>query len=362
VQPTENAAAMLARRLRNLRQSHFPTKITQVELAQALDRSPALISSWERTKDPFVIPPEDQLAEYATFFSTPRSVATQPYRVPDETELNDRERGTRKELRDELLALRARATEPNGASPLDTLVGRGPWYFPDIDEDEPIVIVCPELPGEVLDGIPDTEPTDLDYSELSRLTDLDALFELHGHIRAVNPDVRVEYRSVRKMREDDSTGHLVVLGGVDWNPAQRDFMTRIGAPVEQVSQQDALHRGCFRVIGDENLSFPPVTFAEGGREILAEDVGYFFRGTNPFNHRRTVTLCNGMFSRGVLGAVRSLTDKKLRDGNADYISRTFGNADSYSILFRVPIIGQRVVVTPDWTAPENVLHTWPEPR
>jgi hypothetical protein len=67
-----------------------------------------------------------------------------------------------------------------------------------------------------------------------------------------------------------------------------------------------------------------------------------------------------MFSRGVLGAVRALTDKQLRDGNADYLSRTFGDDDSYSILFRVPIINERVVVTPDWTAPGTVLHTWSE--
>jgi hypothetical protein len=67
-----------------------------------------------------------------------------------------------------------------------------------------------------------------------------------------------------------------------------------------------------------------------------------------------------MFSRGVLGTVRALTDKQLRDGNAEYLSRAFGDHDSYSILFRVPIINQRVVVTPDWTSPGTVLHTWSE--
>ena len=53
-------------------------------------------------------------------------------------------------------------------------------------------------------------------------------------------------------------------------------------------------------------------------------------------------------------------DTPLRDGNAEYLSRAFGDHDSYSILFRVPIIDQRVVVTPDWTAPGTVLHTWSE--
>lgn len=359
MQPTEDAAVELAKRLRALRNSALAVKITQADLGKALGRSEALISSWERRIDP-VTPPAEQLSRYATFFSTRRSVTSRPYRVLAESELNDSERVVRKALHEELLALRRRATMPDGRTPLATLVGRGPWHFPEIGEDEPLVIVCPELPREVLLRMPQAQRTDLDYSELSRLTDLDALFELHGHIRAVNPDARVEYRSVSDMRRDDSTGHLVVLGGVDWNPAQRRVMTRIDAPVEQVSEDDPLRRGCFQVTGDTTLSFPPVIAAEGGKEVLIEDVGYFFRGTNPFNHKRTVTLCNGMFGRGVLGAVRALTDKKLRDDNARYISETFGDADSYSILFRVPIIDERVVVTPDWTAAGTVLHTWSE--
>ena len=369
VQPTEDAAVELARRLRSLRQRELKVRITQAELAEAFDRSEALISSWERGRNP-VPPPAEQLFKYATFFSTPRSVSGHPYRVPAEEELNHNELARRNDLRDELLALRTRAVEPNsaaephGAAQPGTLVGHGPWHFADLDE-RPIVIVCPELPPDVLAGMPQANPADLDYSELSRLTDLDSLFELHGHIRAVNPDARVEYRSVGNMRRDDFTGHLIVLGGVDWNPAQRQVMMRIDAPVEQVSKNDPLRRGYFQVVEDEaaadrKKSFPPGIQEVDGEDILIEDVGYFFRGPNPFNPSRTVTLCNGMFSRGVLGAVRALTDKSLRDGNADYLTDTFGDRDSYSILFRVPIIDQRVVVTPNWTAPGIVLHTWSE--
>jgi transcriptional regulator with XRE-family HTH domain len=364
VQPTEDAAVELALRLRSLRLRALGAKITQADLAEALGRSEALISSWEHRTTP-VTPPAEQLLRYATFFCTSRSVAGRPYRVLADEELNQNELADRNKLRDELLALRTAATAPNGAAgpylqaAAGTLVGRGPWHFPDYDE-RPIVIVCPELPESVLAGMPHAQESDLDYSELSRLTDLDSLFELHGHIRAVNPDVRVEYRSVHKMRRDDSTGHLVVLGGVDWNPAQRDVMSRIGAPIEQISKNDPLHRGYFQVIGDDTETYRPVINKVAGKDVLLEDVGYFFRGPNPFNQQRTVTLCNGEFSRGVLGAVRALTDKQLRDGNADYLSRTFGDDDSYSILFRVPIINERVVVTPDWTAPGTVLHTWSE--
>ena len=357
MEPSEAATAALALRLRSLRQSALPVKITQAELAEALDRSEALISSWERRQEP-VSPPAELLTRYATFFCTSRSVAERPYRVLADSELNQDERAIRNALRDTLLALRDAAVDPLPA----TVAGarRGPWLFPGAGADRPVVIVCPELPPDLLAAMPHARQSDLDYSALSRLADLDALFELYGHIRAVNPDLQVEYRSVHQMRPDDSTGHLVVLGGVDWNPAQRFVMRRVEAPVEQVSEDNPLRRGGFQVAGDRPGSFYPVIDRIDGQDVLLEDVGYLFRGPNPFNRQTTVTVCNGMFSRGVLGAVRTLTDRQFRDGNGEYLSRTFGDHDSYSILFRVPIINQRVVVTPDWTAPGAVLHTWSE--
>ena len=38
-------------------------------------------------------------------------------------------------------------------------------------------------------------------------------------------------------------------------------------------------------------------------------MAHFYRSPNPFNHKRTVTVLNGMFSRGTLGAVRALTER-----------------------------------------------------
>jgi hypothetical protein len=72
---------------------------------------------------------------------------------------------------------------------------------------------------------------------------------------------------------------------------------------------------------------------------------------------RTLTICNGIHSRGVLGAVRSLTDKQLRDSNERYISTTFGNSDSFLILMQVTVIeGQ--TMTPDFNSPDQVLYRW----
>lgn len=346
--PTEEPVRALAPRLRELRQTRW-RKLTQSELAQALGCSEALISSWEK----HVVPPVARLEDYATFFATRRSVERERARLLDVGDLSPAEATERERLLTELVELRDTAVGTPSA-------GRGPWRFPDPEDDRPIVIVCPELPAEVTAKIPLADESNLDYSELFRLSDLDSLLELYGHIRAVNPNHRVEYRRVGNMRRDDSTGHLVVLGGVDWNPTQRTLMERIPAPVVQRSEDDPLDRGCFQVVADKTQSFSPRWEQIDGRRTLVEDVGYFFRGPNPFNRARTVTLCNGMFGRGVLGAVRTLTDKQLRDRNAKYLDEHFGSKTSYSILFRVPIIDQRVVVTPDWTAPKSVLHAWSE--
>src|SRR4029453_2517897 len=80
--------------------------------------------------------------------------------------------------------------------PSSSIVGLGPWYFPG---DAPVVIVCAELPKDLQEKLPFTEEANPDFTALSRLTDLDALFELRGHIRAVNPDLQVVYRSVESV-------------------------------------------------------------------------------------------------------------------------------------------------------------------
>jgi hypothetical protein len=56
--------------------------------------------------------------------------------------------------------------------------------------------------------------------------------------------------------------------------------------------------------------------------------------------------------------VRALTEPGLKDRNAAYLARRFGGAATYSLVSRVPIFIQEVVV-PDWTQPESRLHEWP---
>ena len=54
------------------------------------------------------------------------------------------------------------------------------------------------------DQIPYTDPDDPDHIELLSYSDLDSLFELHGHIRAANPASNVFLRTAGKMRPTTS--------------------------------------------------------------------------------------------------------------------------------------------------------------
>ena len=47
---------------------------------------------------------------------------------------------------------------------------------------------------------------------------------------------------------------------------------------------------------------------------------------NPYNVLRTLTYCNGIHSRGVLGAVRCLIDPAVRDDNERYLEETFSGS------------------------------------
>jgi hypothetical protein len=210
----------------------------------------------------------------------------------------------------------------------------------------------------MLDQIPYTRVDDPDYIDLLTFSELDSLFELHGHIRAANPGSDVFLRKAGSLKPDDFQTHLAVLGGIDWNSVTEEVLERLDLPVRQVAHWDTEDAQYFEV--DESgitKQHRPVLSKSGNQAILHEDVALFARAVNPFNRKRTVTICNGMYGRGTYGAVRALTDSEFREDNAGFIESRFGDCDSYCILTRVTIVHGETL-TPDWTAGSHTLFEW----
>ncbi len=306
-----------------------------------------------------------RLDAYATFFATRRSVEGDSPRVLDDSELTAVERARRDELADELRLLRtaAQSSASGGGHPVLSAVtsstnqpSTGTWQFL---EGQPVTIVCAELPKALLTAMPDPDPLNPDHVDLYSFADLDALFELYGHIRAVNGlDAVVKVKLASRLATDDYTTHLVLLGGVDWNEATRALLKRLDLPVRQVSAADRT-KAYFEVTdAEQTVKHGPVVNSADGE---SEDVAHFYRGPNPFNVKRTVTICNGMYARGTLGAVRALTDARFRDRNEAHIFSRFGDGTTFSVLSRVLIVRGRAM-TPDWTDADTRLHEWPQAR
>lgn len=354
----EDLSLRLARRLRALRQERWPDKrVTQGELAAALGASVPLISSWESRKNPKP-PPIERLEAYATFFASERSVSKHPYRLLAESQLTSEERARRDELLGELTTLRNGTQGQEGAGRADDPFANSHWRFPPRQD---ITIVGSELPPEYRRKLsPYTDPNAPDFVELYRYPDLDALLELFGHIRAANPRSDVHIRPPSRLERDDITSHLVLLGGVDWNPITRDLLLHhVELGVRQLLRKNEAEPGGFEITdGGKKRLFSPVLRESDGQATLVEDLALFYRAPNPFNDKRTVSICNGSYQRGTYGVVRALTDTRFRDRNDAYLRRRFAGHDAFSIISRVTVL-QGEVVTPDWTKSDDLLYEWP---
>ena len=340
----------LAQRLRGLREEHFAGyRVTQAQLASALGNvAPATVSSWENPVTPKPPPPE-RLRALARFFATPRSVdGNEPRILPYESLSEDEKSGCRS-LEEELLGLRDKAKKP--ARPAPAVIRRS-WNFTDTG---PLTIICAELPPEETGSYAD--PADPNYTKMQSYSDLDALIELHGHVRAENPDMGVYFKSSSMVVPDDLSGHVVLLGGVAWNEVTQELSDMTPLPVRQIADP-AVETGEIFVTdhdGQQRMFLPE--WRDEAQTILKEDVGLLARVPNPLNSDRSLIICNGVHSRGVLGSVRTLTDARLRHANEQYIASNFRDANFYAILMRVKVI-KNETMTPDFNSPGSVLYQW----
>ncbi len=298
-------------------------------------------------------PGDDKLRAYACLFAAPRSVPNSQIRLLAEEELSPEERARRDALLSELRRLR------DHGAPSHANGRRRTWYFPD---DTPIRLVCGRIPA--LDVSRLAHPSHPNFTRLLSYADLDPMVELFGHIRAENPATDVRFMQPEDMSDEEFSHHVVVVGGLEWNDMTASFLSQLeDLPVNQVEHRDFPDGEIFVVRpsdGGEQVEYKPQYRAQlnkGATFRYVEDVGYFARVPNPYNLTATLTICNGVHSRGVLGAVRMLTHAKLRERNEDYLAARFEDAQRYGLLFRVPINAGRTV-TPELDNPRTRLFEW----
>jgi len=351
--PAPPAARQLAQRLRQLRMQHWPNyRLTQEKLAKAFSveekLAAATVASWESRNSP-KLPPRHRLLTYARFFATQRSIGgADPMLLPLD-KLTPEEKDEYEKLETELLRFRDAAS---GETSEEKVAFGGSWHFADASR---VTVVCAQLPGDQIGAF--GKPANPNYTALHAFADADALIELHGHIRAENPLMTVNYRIPDEVEPDELTGHVVLLGGVAWNNITERLSELAELPVRQVAHPELISGEIFvaEVEGEECEFWPKWT----GNGQLAEDVGMLARVPNPLNSSRTLTVCNGIHSRGVYGAVRTLTDLQLRDANERYIAARFKNSKSFAMLMSVQVIKNKPM-TPDFNSPGVVLYQWAE--
>jgi len=346
--PHPDEPLRLSRRLRQLREGHWPDRrLTQHDVADALQVAVSSVSSWESAKSP-KIPPSARLTGYATFFATRRSIDTRP-RLLDPAELTEAERSRRNQLAEELRLLRAAAVGEADASAGDR--PRSLWHFPD---GAPVRLVC----GTLSQAPPYASAQDHNYMQLSGYADVDALVELFGHIRGENPHSDVRFELAPRVESDDLLAHLVLLGGTAVNQAAERTASSIDLPLRQVMAPGLTEGEVFQRIDDPSVQFSPKFVVDDPMREVVEDVGLFFRTPNPNRLDRTLTICSGVFTRGVYGAVRLLTDSDLRDENEAQLQRLFRDAATFGVLMRVRVF-DHATSTPDLRDPATLLYSWP---
>jgi transcriptional regulator with XRE-family HTH domain len=336
----------LATRLRELRLAGWPGHpMTQPQLAQALGVSVPLISSWEKR----TIPPLRRIDGYARLFGAGR--AGLRGEAPAVDQLTDDELVRYRQLLTELTDMRAGAEHVSRSGEI-----RSPLQFP---TGQAITIVCSELSPNLRQRLGYSDERDPNFIRAYQYADLDSLIELHGFVNSINPGNPITVSVPSELTTDQLNAHLVVLGGVDFNWVSAAILKDlVHVPVAQRERETDADEGAFAVHGG-SAEFRPLLVLEGDRRVLKEDVALFLRSPNPYNRERSATLCNGMFSRGTLGVVRALTDRDFRNRNNEYVSQRFRGRDTYSILCRVKLVANEIVV-PDWALDEIRLHEWPE--
>lgn len=320
--------------------------LTQDQLAKVLSTDKtgsvagATLSSWESTTKP-KRPSASRLSAYARFFCTRRSLEGKPHLIPED-ELTPDELERCRSLESDLLEL---------IHPEDRRARR--TFEFDVG---PVIVICPDAPTEMQGSLANED--DPNFTKLQKYADLDALIELYGHLRAENPTLDVFHRLASDVKSPDFSIHVIVLGGIAWNEVTLTIQSALRqVPITQAAVDDLKGGDIFRVETPDGIeTFYPEYRQLGEVNKLVADIGYLARLRNPFRVSHTLTICNGIFSHGVYGTVRCLTDSKVRDENEKYLANRFPGGE-FAMLLRIPVVNNEAV-SPDLQNPHARLYEW----
>jgi hypothetical protein len=359
-------------------------------VARAINASVPLVSSWESAKS---TPPEERLRSYALYFCGDVGSEPEWAELPDLGTLSPDQESRRRELFNELVALR---TDALGAQETPARVGAlGGWFWSFPDDSRIRIITTPSW-DRLIGGIPYANPWHPNYIESLRDADRDATMELYGHIRAENPNADVRWLTADQATRNDLTGDVVILGQGDKlrqgsaeerQPVVNFLARRLELPVGtrlpeggdpeydsefvvtcdedgepayypdgRKPEQEEVYRPTF--LKDTETPGHPRSTRDGYPQ-LEYDVALIARMENELNLAATITICSGVFSRGTYGAVRALTDRNLRAKNEKFLADEFGRQDFW-LLTRVPVFqadGGAETVTPDLARPFHRLRS-----
>jgi len=337
------ASRLLAGRLRQLREQWG---LTQPQLASALGVKASIVSMWENKMTPRT-PPLIRIEGYAAIFSTKQSMSGELVQIIPEGKLTKDEQARRMVLTKELVDLREAVVQSGESAASSASLGTF-WRFSD---GGPVRIICGMLPGHIRPEF--ARGSDHNYIQLAAYADVDALVELFGHIRAVNPVSDVGFELAARIESSDLPAHLILLGGWAYDQVPSGLRSQIDLPIRRVTVDEVKDGELLEVNGERY--YPKFDQDEG---LVTEDVGLLARMPNPFDPTRTLTICSGVFTRGVYGAVRCMTDGEFCGQNENYLGSRFGDTDRFIIVMRVPVI-DHATATPDLGNSGNRLGEFP---
>jgi hypothetical protein len=195
--------------------------------------------------------------------------------------------------------------------------------------DRPIVLVGPRTSSRT-DFM---DVTSVNYMYLDNFGDKDSLYELGILMSRLFPSVPLVRYISDELPRDAYDHNLIVVGGPGIPGSQGNRLVatlqrRLGIGVDYSSDAKRMVMPDGRELAGE--------FDEVGRCTL--DHGFFARARNPFNPVARVFLLHGIYTMGVLGAARILSDHPAAQDNLRVVVEEVGADVAFWAAFPVQVV------------------------